>query len=35
MDTGIGPISIGILLFMTFVVPFVIILMDDRATRGK
>jgi len=34
MDTGIGPVSTAILLFIAFVVPFVVIVLDDKATRG-
>jgi len=33
MNPTIGPISTMILLFITFVVPFVIIVMDDKVSH--
>jgi hypothetical protein len=33
MESTIGPVSTAILLFVAFVVPFVIIVLDDKASH--
>jgi hypothetical protein len=33
MDPTVGPIEIGILLFIAFVVPFLVIVLDNRASH--
>jgi len=35
MDQGIGSTAVAILLFIAFVVPFVVIVMDDRTAHQK
>jgi hypothetical protein len=34
MDPTVGPVTLWVLAFVTFVVPFIAIAMDDRAWHG-